>query len=482
MMLPDPAVAGRLGILGPLGELGDSASWSESSPPRVRGQAELEKLESLAYSTIKKLRQIAASPDIPNEYAELIDTDPAVGHVITSSGSPDLLSKASRETPTEVKTLSSSTTGSLLNNESPPQVDLPSSITSSPEARQGAVANSDQNQSIANERRVSLKLRKEANLSLLYLASSLQDCDSSLELLDLMQQLRVPALPHVVTSVMAAATRARRFEAADRIFDLAVRSSEQVVDTIAWTAKINNLTKQHKTQEAVSLLDQLIKVGVTPTPAMYTVILKSMVDQSHFSDAQSFWVRMHMDGVDIDIAAFKVMLRFCSLRRQAERAFFYLDEMQIAYGLQPNERIFCELLSASGKAPHFVSGFEDTILDAVALIEGQELLPSVRIYKMLIQAFAEARDPVAAEYYFWELQRKALSATPAEMEGVYASLLQAYAKAQSVGAKYYGNLGRYSKAPPRPPTPDEEAMLEVGPERVAAICKQQLNLFLFSVR
>jgi pentatricopeptide repeat protein len=75
----------------------------------------------------------------------------------------------------------------------------------------------------------------------------------------------------------------------------------------------------------------------------------------------------------------------------------------------------------------------------MAIMEGKELAPDARIYETLIKAFATARDPTAAEYYFWEMRRKGLHSTP----DAYESLLEAYAMGQSVGARSYGTVGTY---------------------------------------
>jgi hypothetical protein len=66
---------------------------------------------------------------------------------------------------------------------------------------------------------------------------------------------------------------------------------------------------------------------------------------------------MHEENVDIDRASFVTMLKLCRVRREAERAFFYLDEMG-AYSLEPTLGTFRHFFSACSTAPHFVAGYE----------------------------------------------------------------------------------------------------------------------------
>jgi hypothetical protein len=86
-----------------------------------------------------------------------------------------------------------------------------------------------------------------------------------------------------------------------------------------------------------------------------------------------------------------------------------------------------------------------------------------------------ARDPVAAEYYFWEMIRKGLEPSVQS----YENLLGAYMLAQSVGAKKYGSLGRYSRPIAKPLSGTEQAMVDVGPKRVAEISKFYKGLLFF---
>lgn len=104
-------------------------------------------------------------------------------------------------------------------------------------------------------------------------------------------------------------------------------------------------------------------------------------------------------------------------------------------------------------------------------MEGDELYPTTDIYNSIIYAFSRACDAAAAEFYFIEMKRKGLPYT----EQSYNSLLNAYARNQSVGVRPYGYLGRYVRPAPTPKSPTEEAMVRLGPEKSAEIISRGLE-------
>jgi pentatricopeptide repeat protein len=109
----------------------------------------------------------------------------------------------------------------------------------------------------------------------------------------------------------------------------------------------------------------------------------------------------------------------------------------------------------------------DTIFDAIAAMESYEYKPSARLYNEIILAFSSAGDGVAAEYYYWEMKRKGIQPD----SFTYRYVLEAYAKAQTIGSSRYGWKGRYVKAAPAPLTPYQEAMKEIGARRTIELSK-----------
>ena len=134
-------------------------------------------------------------------------------------------------------------------------------------------------------------------------------------------------------------------------------------------------------------------------------------------------------------------------------------------GVQPDETVFKELFFACSNAPHWVHGYQHIIFDAMSLMEGIEIPPTRKIYDMIIFAFGKAGDAVAAEYYYWEMVRKGF--TPSCV--TYTNLLEAYGRAQIVGARNYSSKGRYTRRKPQPLSEEEQAALDAGPIRVAQV-------------
>jgi pentatricopeptide repeat protein len=127
------------------------------------------------------------------------------------------------------------------------------------------------------------------------------------------------------------------------------------------------------------------------------------------------------------------------------------------------------------QAPHWVDGYHDIVFDAMDRMEGAEIRPTKEIYETIIYAFSRCGDTVAAEFYFWEMKRKGMTAS--QVKGInntpsplplfssphltppplqchdsglrvdrftYSRLLFGFARAQSIGAQAYGTSGRTS--------------------------------------
>ena len=114
--------------------------------------------------------------------------------------------------------------------------------------------------------------------------------------------------------------------------------------------------------------------------------------------------------VQLDAHAFAIIMRHCSMQAKVERAFFYNDEMRLLK-IEPTLEYCHALLYASAHAPHWVcsifslyiyllkrvrsfsfqvNGYQDTIFEAMAVIENAELVPTVETYNCIIYAFSEA--------------------------------------------------------------------------------------------
>ena len=201
------------------------------------------------------------------------------------------------------------------------------------------------------------------------------------------------------------------------------------------TALVNNKAKAGQPEEALKIIDQITRIGVKTTAPMFTSVLKAFVDNHKFDQANELWIRMHDEGIDLEPPAFSVMIKLCARTHNAERALFYVDEMK-ALKLEPDLHIFSALFRACAEAPHWVKGYEDIIYDAMCVMEGCELIPTAEIYNSIIFAFAKAGQPIAAEFYFWEMRAKGLATSAT----TYNSLLLALSNSQSTWAGRYGRL------------------------------------------
>jgi pentatricopeptide repeat protein len=169
------------------------------------------------------------------------------------------------------------------------------------------------------------------------------------------------------------------------------------------------------------------------------------LESRRFDDATALWDRMHCTPDLVpNNGSFEIVLNLCALTNQAERAFYVLDELR-ALGLSPDAKVFSALFRACAEAPHHVSGYEDTVEEAMCLMEGTEIYPTSEVYDSIIYAFSASGDYVSAEFYFWEMRRKGLPASTT----TYANLLRAYSRNSALGLSSWGYQGRFLKRPER---------------------------------
>jgi len=232
---------------------------------------------------------------------------------------------------------------------------------------------------------------------------------------------------------------------------------------------------------AIATIDRLKALGAPLTTGMFNSVLYVLVKDGHNDEALNWWLRMHREpGIVLNEDSFVHMIKHATQTRNAEKAFWYLDEMKASLvNVKPTLRVFNKLLRACAEAPVWVRGFEDTVFEAMAMMEGAEIEPNVLTYQYIMYAFGRAGDSRAAEYYFWEMKSKGLAPNLA----CYNVLLQAYGKAQSVGASEHAVPGRYAaKADRHMLRPGgkglsdvEKAHLELGAKQVSKLISQGIH-------
>lgn len=294
------------------------------------------------------------------------------------------------------------------------------------------------------------------------------EVDDAEETLLLMHHAGIAPQPITFTHAMSMLSKAGEHDKAVALFNSMVGLGIEP-DTWAWTALVHAQASSGDAKKAIATVDRVKQFGLASTP-MYTTVLKSLVDQRQHQEAYSLWERMHLESnVPLTLEAFTVMLKLCAQTREVERAFFYMDEMRCT-GVKPDTMAFTALFRACAGAPHWVNGYQNTIFDAMAIMEGAELVPTTEIYNAIIYAFGKAGDCAAAEFYFWEMRSKGILQTVV----TYNALLDAYAKSNSIGARHYGNRGRYVRPPDRPKTAEEEQFQRLGSSKTTKVMSQGL--------
>ena len=293
------------------------------------------------------------------------------------------------------------------------------------------------------------------------------------EILQLMKRLDAKPDCKVYTTIMGALSRNSKFDKAISYFDRMIKEGVEP-NAWAWSALVHAKAKKDGPEAALQTIDQLKKMGAPLTSAMFTSVLQAYIGKHRNDEAHELWMRMHEEDIEISREAFTVMLRYCANTGQAERAFFFMDEMR-SRKLEPDAQTFLQLFRACAEAPHWVDGYHDIIFDAMSAMEGAEIKPTAEIYNTIIYAFARAGDPVAAEYYYWEMKGKGFTQDLV----THNNLLFAYAKSQSVGLRHYGSRGRYVKPPERQPTEDEQAYMDAGATKVAEMSKYSMRVRMY---
>ena len=270
-----------------------------------------------------------------------------------------------------------------------------------------------------------------------------------------------------IVAVIRLKTKRKLFDEAEALFDRLTSTSSPSIH--AWEAIVSCKCERGKPDEALQMIDGVLnRSGISPTVDMLNSVLKCYVNQGRLKEdcINDLWRRMHVENFSLNLDSFHIMLRYCSKSFQAERAFFYLDELK-SIKLQPTIETYVRLIRATAEAPHWVPGFNDIIFDAMSMLEGSELVPTVEVYNAIIHAFGKAGDATASEFYYWEMVRKGIAGDTA----TFNALLFAYARNCSVYAKCYGYKGRYAKPLDRKYRNDAQAIADVGPMRMSEHCE-----------
>lgn len=289
---------------------------------------------------------------------------------------------------------------------------------------------------------------------------------SSSKMLDLMERNNIQLNIAAYNKLMQNANSTRQYAYTEKLFNELVKSSLNP-NIESWTAVIISKSKQRRGHEALKLIDNVLaKSRILPTIEMFEAILRDFIYRNLIDDARDLWMRLHEEvGLKLSLNSFHLMMKCCARTKEVEKAFFYFDELK-SRGLTPNIETFDYLIRACAEAPHWIQGYEDIIYDALSMMEGYELQPTVDIYNIIIYAFGKAGDATAAEFYFWEMKRKGIK----PIQQTYNNLLFAYGRSCSVGAESYGYRGRWVRTKEKKYTKETQALADVGPDYLAKQC------------
>ena len=310
------------------------------------------------------------------------------------------------------------------------------------------------------------------------------------KMLSSMLKNNIPFQSSSLIDVMRMYNSAKSYDKCIRMFDQLEVYGKPHPNPFAWGCLIEAKTENGlgDVDQGIKLLKHLEKNKVVLLAEMYNPIINGLVKKNRHDEAFEKWTDMKIRGVNANVESYNIMIEQCEYQRTPERAFFLMDEMKLL-DLKPSKKTFCKLIRACASAPMWVNGYEDIVFDALAMMEGQELIPDVEVYNALLFAFTKIGDGDAAAFYLEEMKKKGLQPDV----NSYNHVLASYARFDSfllnkvkfvcvinffyqfsnqlVGAKRYGQLGRYVRPEPPPDTERQALYKDAGFDMVNEECK-----------
>lgn len=241
-------------------------------------------------------------------------------------------------------------------------------------------------------------------------------------LMAMMDTVNLPVFPGTVKSIVNSFAEFGLYEFASKLFHTAVEMDVEL-DEKAWSSLVHVQSLQGDIAGARETMERLKKAGVRPADEMYISVLNALVAQKQNDEAMQHWLDMKCEGVTLNVEAYNTMLQHSIQTYNPERAFWYLEEMKGSLRkLTPSLETFAKLFRSCAEAPMWVNGFHDIIFEAMAIVEGAEVVANTQMYDSIIFAFGKAGDAAAAEYYFWEMREKGIEQTASTYNNLFAAL------------------------------------------------------------
>lgn len=251
--------------------------------------------------------------------------------------------------------------------------------------------------------------KKDANNALKTLAS-LRDVENTERMLGLMVQGNIEFQHSSLIDVLKMYNKLQSYDQCIAMFDNLDTYSMPHPNPFAWACLIQAKTQNGfgNVDEGLKLIKHLERSGVVLVADMFNPVLRGLVKNGRHEEAFDVWAGMKVKGINPNVESYNIMVEQCQFRGQPERAFFLVDEMKLA-DLLPDKTTYCKLIRACATAPVWVNGYQDIVFDALAKMEGQELMPDVEVYNSLLYAFSAIGDGAAADFYLQEMKRKNLN-------------------------------------------------------------------------
>jgi pentatricopeptide repeat protein len=241
-------------------------------------------------------------------------------------------------------------------------------------------------------------------------------------LMTMMDTVNLPIFPGTVKSIVNSFAEFGLYEFASELFHTAVEMDVEL-DEKAWSSLVHVQALQGDIAGARETMERLKRAGVRPADEMYISVLNALVTHKHNDEAMQHWLDMKCEGVTLNVEAYNTMLQHSIQTYNPERAFWYLEEMKGSLrNLTPSLQSYAKLFRSLAEAPMWVNGFHDIIFDAMAIVEGAEVVANTEMYDSIIFAFGKAGDAAAAEYYFWEMREKGIEQTVTTYNNLFSAL------------------------------------------------------------
>lgn len=166
------------------------------------------------------------------------------------------------------------------------------------------------------------------------------------------------------------------------------RSADFVLNVVHYTTFIKGLCRTGHLEEAIGVLDEMSRQGVSPDVVTYTIIIKGHTDRGDVKKAFLLMEQMLQQGLIPDNFLFHNLLHACSMDAMEPASVHSILDRMLGLGMMPSAGTLSLLLKAFIKSESWSAALK-------LLKESQTILgvhAEVRAYIQLIQACSRASE------------------------------------------------------------------------------------------